>query len=481
MTALDSPPHKKSGLRTALEYTGIPPSWLDKRPRLPSRNWLIFLSVTQTLIGYYAYDRYESRKIRQDYVARVKHLAEERLQPLDFPRIVTVYSAKWPGDDDWDRGSLYFRKYVKVCYSHLASKNGPSTHFVLTQPIFVAAAIDYTIIAGKRHGDLATRVANNIKTERRVALGLDPPLLSVPTLPIKGMTETKRRRVHEGGTVIVGRPAFKEYMAGLRRGWTESLERVDEDERLSRELETDGHFDEPEVSHSSSSDDLVDAEPIPTPSRLPPSPPAGLYSPISAAIRTPAQSPSPSTQRTLDPGADVPPPASLPPHPPLLLVPFVNLVGIKLVPLMLWDFFNERHKVRAGAEAAHKLVSCAMRPFERADLDFGTSAEGYYKSSTAAIPTEIQKARAEYYKTLPEKLATARALARRERELTKLEIEAPPPTEVELRAERLKKETRWSADERGWKLVCPDTPVEWDDRWEGAVEVFVDPPVERWE
>jgi import inner membrane translocase subunit TIM54 len=322
-------------------------------------------------------------------------------------------------------------------------------------------------------------VANDIKTERRIALGLDPPPLSAPALSLKRMAETKRRRVHEGGTVIVGRPAFREYMAGLRRGWTESLERVEEDERLSRELETDGHFDEPEVSPGSSLDDFADAEPIPTPSRLPPSRPAGLYSPLSTANRPPAG--SPSAQRTRDPGADVPPPASLPPQPPLLLVPFVNLVGIKLVPLMLWDFFNERHKVRAGAEAAYKLVSCDMRPFERTNIDFDTSAEGYYKSSTATIPTDIQKARAEYYKSLPEKLATARALARREREPTKLEIEAPPPTEVELRAERLKKETRWRADERGWELVCPDTPIEWDDRWEGALEVFVDPPTERWE
>jgi import inner membrane translocase subunit TIM54 len=482
MNALASPPHKNSGFRTALKYTGIPPSWLDKRPRLPSRNWLIFLSVTQTIIACYAYDRYESRKIRQEYVTRVKHLAEERLQPLDFPRTVTVYSAKWPGDDDWDRGSWYFRKYVKVCWFLILYRKKFNSLSYLTQPIFVAAAIDYTIIAGKRHGDLATRIANDIKTERRVALGLDPPPLSAPALAIKGMAETKRRRIHEGGTVIVGRPAFKEYMAGLRRGWTESLERVDGDERLSRELESDGHFDEPEVSSgSSSSDDFADAEPIPTPSRLPPSRPPGLYSPLSAAIPPPAGSPSPSAQGTRDPGADVPPPTSLPPQPPLLLVPFVNLVGIKLVPLMLWDFFNERHKVRAGAEAAYKLVSCATRPFERPDLDFGTSAEGYYKSSTAAIPTEIQKARAEYYKALPEKLATARALARREREPTKLEIEAPPPTEVELRAERLKKETRWSADERGWDLVCPDTPVEWDDRWEGPLEVFVDPPAERWE
>ena len=359
------------------------------------------------------------------------------------------------------------------------------------QPIFVAAAIDYTIIAGKHHGDLATRVANDIKTERRVALGLEQPRLSVPTLPGKGLTEAKQRRVLEGGTVIVGRAAFKEYMSGLRRGWTESLERVDDEEQLSKELERDGRFDEPEEvspAPSPAAESITDDEPIPTPSRLPPSRPSpgpGLYSPLSAAMRSgpssSSSSPPSTTPPTRDPGADVPPPANLPPQPPLLLVPFVNLVGIKLVPLMIWDFFNERHKVRAGAEAAYKLVSRTTRPFEPAGLDFDTSAETYYKSSTATFPTEVNKVREEYYKALPEKLATARALARREREPTKLEIEAPPPTEVELRAETLKKETRWRRDERGWELVRPDTPVEWDDRWEAALEVFVDPSAVHWE
>jgi import inner membrane translocase subunit TIM54 len=266
-------------------------------------------------------------------------------------------------------------------------------------------------------------------------------------------------------------------MAGLRRGWTDSLELVDKDEELSRELESDGHFDEPEAASpdlSSSSSDFADGEPLPTPSRLPPSRAVPGLFPHLSGVRP--SSASASASHTRDAGADVPPPTQIPPQPPLLLVPFVNLVGIKLVPLMVWDFFNERQKVRAGAEAAYKLVERATRPLERdADVDFDVSAEAYYKSSTTAFPAEMQKARAEYYKTLPEKLATARALARGEREPTKLEIEAPPPTEVELRAERLKKETRWRADKRGWESVSPDTPIEWDERWEGALEVFVDP------
>jgi mitochondrial import inner membrane translocase subunit TIM54 len=348
-----------------------------------------------------------------------------------------------------------------------------------SQPIFVAAAIDYTIIAGKRHGDLAARVADDIKTQRRAALGLDPSPLTLPALrlPTKGTPEAERRRALDGGTVIIGRPAFKEYIVGLRRGWTESLERVDKDEQLSRELESDGHFDEPEVPEdpSLSSSDLVDGEPLPTPSRLPPSRPPGLFSPLATSMRPLSPPPSPSTS-TRDAGAEVPPPTQLPPQPPFLLVPFVNLVGLKLVPLMIWDFFNERHKVRAAAEAACKLILGAVRPFERADLDFDVSAEGYYKSSTAAFPADVEKARVEYYKTLPEKLSTARALARGERQPTKSEIEAPPPTEVELRAERLKKETRWRADECGWNTVRPDTAVEWDERWESALQVFIDTP-----
>jgi mitochondrial import inner membrane translocase subunit TIM54 len=105
----------KSGIRAALEYTGIPPSWLDKRPSVPSRNWLIFWGVTSSILGYYVYDRQQCRRIRGEYTGRVSHLATEPMHSRALPRKVTVYGAKWPGDDDWDRSMRYFRKYVKVC------------------------------------------------------------------------------------------------------------------------------------------------------------------------------------------------------------------------------------------------------------------------------------------------------------------------------------------------------------------------------
>lgn len=115
-TSAPSPtlPKSKSGARAALEYTGIPPSWFEKRPRLPSRNWLIFLSVTAGLTGLYVYDRREVKRVRAEYVDRVKHLGEVPLHPMDLPRKVRVLGARWPGDEDHERNTQYFRKYVKV-------------------------------------------------------------------------------------------------------------------------------------------------------------------------------------------------------------------------------------------------------------------------------------------------------------------------------------------------------------------------------
>lgn len=104
----------RSGIKTILKYTGIPPSWLEKRPKLPSRNWLIFLSVTSSIVGLYIYDRRECKRIRQSYVNTVKHLAEQPIEPFEIPRKVTVYAAKWPGDEDFDQCMRHFRKYVKV-------------------------------------------------------------------------------------------------------------------------------------------------------------------------------------------------------------------------------------------------------------------------------------------------------------------------------------------------------------------------------
>lgn len=345
------------------------------------------------------------------------------------------------------------------------------------------------MISGRRSGDLANRIANEIKTRRRVDTGLEPTFEGPMTLPNQPTLEQKRKRDLEGGIVIVGRHTLKEFMSGLKRGWSESMERVDQEDMLAQQLSSDGRFDEPEEPVT----DLgaVDGEPLPTRSRLLPSNNAGLFPPL--------QIPSSSQSQSLKSTSNVPthldtPPSTIPAYPPLLLVPFTNHIGFKQVPHMIWGFFNERHKVRAGSEAGYRLIESQTRPFaapdatlsasepqqsqsdarQGGDLDFDLPAESYYTG--AFTPSETEKARKTYYDALPAKLATARALARGTRAPTKDEDKHPPPTEVELRAERLKKEMRWRGDEAGWEIVKPGQPVEWDERFTDALQIFDESP-----
>ncbi|KAJ3474590.1 hypothetical protein NLI96_g12372 [Meripilus lineatus] len=368
------------------------------------------------------------------------------------------------------------------------------------------------MINGRRHGDLTNKIIDKIKAQRRIAAGLDSEPANLMNLPNKSPEDIRRREL-EGGIVIVGRPTFKEFMAGLKRGWTESLEIVDREEALSNQLSTDGRFDEPEEELQTGVElGDVDGEPIPTASKLPPSQPMSILT--APQLRSPGVPvrPPPAQKSTIPEALNAPPP-TIPAMPPLLLVSFINHIGLTQIPLMMWEFFNEREKVRSGAEAAYRLIMGQSRPFIApppslnnsefvdedgqtsspsqphqselssspipTDLEFDVDAEPYYKKSYVNdFADEIAKAREGYYKSLPEKLATTRSLARGEREPTKDEKSYPPPTEVELRAERMKKELRWTSDEAGWDIIRPSKPIEWDERLRGILHVFVDPSEE---
>ncbi|KAG6854739.1 hypothetical protein C0991_002453 [Blastosporella zonata] len=458
------PPPPPSGFRTALRYTGIPVSWLDKRPKLPSRNWLIFLSVTSSITGYLIYDRRQCKRIKQHYIDLVKEQADELVDPLAWPRKVTVYGAKWPGDEDYDQATKYFRKYVK--------------------PILVAAAVDFELVSGKRHGDLAERVADDIRKRRRIELGIDPIPEIAKALPTYKSPEQVANHRLDGGIVVIGRPTLKEFMLGLKRGWTDPLDKVDHEELLARELESDGHFDEPEET-SNDAPAFADTKPTtPSPHNSP------VFSPLQIRPPSPAVKPKSSISDALNA-----PPPSIPAVPPLLLLTFTNHIGLSQIPIMIWDWFNQRHKVRSGAEAGYRLVMKHTRPMippteepksmfadiatpeaavPQGDLDFDKEAESWFKNSTSKIPSEIEKAHEKYYKDLPARLATARELARGLREPTKEEVNNPPPTEVELSAERMKKELRWRRDVAGWDVIKPQQNVVWDERFQDALRIFID-------
>jgi mitochondrial import inner membrane translocase subunit TIM54 len=328
---------------------------------------------------------------------------------------------------------------------------------------------------------LARLIAEKIKAQRRLAAGLDQPRQWFMPIPTYRSPEETRRHELEGGSIVLGRQTFKEFMAGLKRGWTESLEKVDKEETLARELQNDGVFDEPEELAEDTSEHQQQKA---TPS----------FPKTSSPLYHPLQTMHPLSQRLDPPKPSIPsrltndlPPTTIPPQPPILFVPFTDYIGLKQIPHMLWDFFNQRLKVRDGAEAAYRLIMKSTRPFEgpdlfstassdNRDLSFDAGAEYYYKKEVSSTVSNIEKARENFYKELPAKLKVARDLSRRVREPTKDEVNNPPPTEVELRAERLKKELRWRDDVEGWEMVRPEAEVAWDERFQDALSVFVDPP-----
>ena len=425
------------------------------------------------------------------------------MKSTELPRKVVVYGAKWPGDEDHQRAINFFKKYVKVRTSFPSEQN---TVNHVSQPVLVAAAIDYDIVATRHSGDLAERVVSTVIDDRRLAMGIGQSVVLPLALPNQPTQEQKRARELDGGIILVGRHTFKEYMAGLKRGWSGGLDLIDREEKLAQELASDGTFDETD-EFSNAPVGIVDdpnAEPIPTRSRLPPSNNANIFSPLKSP--SPSKSQIPTASNTLL--VDSTPPAILPSQPPLLLVPCVNYVGFRFIPHMIWGFFNERHKTKVGCEAAYSLVLNKTREFQGpissfdsdldvqagqsqesssdegkrpeitqgrlqgGDLDFGLSSE--FVLAPHSPLSNIASSRKSYYKTLPERLATARQLARGEREPTKEEEGTPPPSEVELRAERLNKELRWRREEEGWKIVGPGNSVSWDERFRGVLRVFDD-------
>ena len=345
------------------------------------------------------------------------------------------------------------------------------------------------MVNGKRHGDLARRIADEVKSRRRLDLGLEKPPVPPMSLPTHKSPEETRQHELGGGIVIVGRHTFKEFMAGLKRGWTDWLEKVDRDELLARELEADGHFDEPDELPQHPDEEMSTSSP-----HIPSSEHSPVYSPLRSIRQSYPPPVRANHQSQVTPYSQDGLPPIIPPLPPLLFVSFTNYIGFTLIPLMIWDFFNQRRKVRAGAEAAYRLIKADSRPFTSppvipdghsstdsvhaqnsySDLDFDRQAESYYKKSLSSIPEDIEKARKKYYDSLPAKLETARAISRGTQEMPKDERDYPP-TEVELRAERMKKEKRWRNDLEGWEIVKPEQDVTWDERFTNALRVFVDP------
>lgn len=50
----------------------------------------------------------------EEYKDRVRWMAEQPMQPSEWPRKITVFGTKSPGDENYDESILFFKKYMKV-------------------------------------------------------------------------------------------------------------------------------------------------------------------------------------------------------------------------------------------------------------------------------------------------------------------------------------------------------------------------------
>ncbi|KIY31471.1 mitochondrial import inner membrane translocase subunit TIM54 [Cryptococcus gattii E566] len=418
------PPTELTGFRSALAHTGIPHGVLLWKPRLPSRNWLIFWSVSLSLSYAYYYDRSECKRIKQEVVERVEKYGREPMPggSLGEPRRVVVWAGRWGGDDDADRAGRYFRKYVK--------------------PYLVAAGIDYTQPSAPLHGSITRQVHAAILLQRRQALGLAPTAMPLSLPGVLDPAEVKRREV-ESGVVLVGRASMKEYLEGLRRGWEGGVDEWEWEKEVEKTLAHDGVFDEPK-NVADAAIDAIDA--IDT---------AVVDSNVETATTATAAAPKSSFAFLSRPS----PPAPGTPAP---------------LPYMILDFFNERAKVRQGAQSALALIEGPVTDMHSDDAGhWDEKSESWYNKTARQLPDRLQKARTEYYESIKSRIDLARAYENGDREMTDEEKKANKVERIQdIEAERLKKELRWRGSEEGWEIVKPETPATWRDNWEGWLKMY---------
>lgn len=270
-------------------------------------------------------------------------------------------------------------------------------------------------------------------------------------------------RAVQGGVVLIGRPSLKEYLAGVKAGWGNGVGDWAWEKDIDAAIVNDGVFDQPAETEVVVEEVVVAAPPQP-------------FSPASRYLsrQVPPTPPTAEAAPVVIPESMHAPPNPRPATPPVLLVPWTNHLGFLQIPWMIMDFFNERKKVRSGAEAAMALIHNHTRAISPADTEFDVPSERFYKSDYEKLPKRYAEAREKYYPELAKKIVSARQFARGERDLTDEEKKSDKPvvTEDDLRAERRKRELRWFGGLEGFEIVRPETPTAWDDDWVGWLNVY---------
>ncbi|KAL8794496.1 MAG: hypothetical protein Q9195_002969 [Heterodermia aff. obscurata] len=357
----------------AFRMMGIP----NFRFRLPSRNWLIFLSITGSFTGALMYDRYHKRKAQRRWCQVVSHLADETLAPNQLPRTIAIFLSAPPGDG-LRAAREHFHEYIK--------------------PILVAGALDWEVLEGRREGEVRAGLASKIRRIRR---------RNGEHFADQGVEESVEDRLEDfrrsaqvkswdgvQGDLILGRHTWKEYVRGIHEGWlgpldsptvpepslpdpTALLEQPLAPGESLADLTPDEASQDP---NSTESDALPQPEPPAQEPEKPPDKPPPKISPTPPYII-----PTAYTTSSLSPET----PSALP---PTTILPFPHLLGFLNTPTRIYRFLNRRHLAdETGRLVATMVLASNTRTFDTGP-DFVTSADPNNETSPPAEVVEASVA-----------------------------------------------------------------------------------------
>ncbi|KAI9844402.1 MAG: mitochondrial import inner membrane translocase subunit tim54 [Sclerophora amabilis] len=354
--APSAPPPSPPKRNPAFRMMGLPNISL----KLPSRNWLIFLSLSGALTSAILYDRHYKKKAQQKWCRLVSHISREPLQPNTMPRKLTVFLSAPPGDS-LKASRDYFNEYVK--------------------PMLVAGALDWEVVEGRREGEVRAGLAEKIRKLRK-SIGEVGPREAGETEPAPPDQEEMLKEIRHNagikewpdmkGDIVIGRHTWKEYIRGLHEGWLGPLEPPP-----------------PPPSPSPPEENPISTPPSPPPSEEPSSTETPAEEKLPAEPPKPPAKPSP-TPAFIPPSLDVYTSTTLPtsllnsnPIQPSSPLPHPHVLGFLNTPTRFWRFLNRRHLAdQIGRETAAIVLAAHTRPYDGIASSSSSSSSHPYSSSS---------------------------------------------------------------------------------------------------
>ncbi|KAL4791179.1 mitochondrial import inner membrane translocase subunit Tim54 [Aspergillus venezuelensis] len=393
----------------AMKMMGMP----NFRFKLPSRNWMIFLTVAGSFTAALVYDRREKRRAQQKWCDLVAHLSRETLPVEETRRRLTVFMAAPPGDG-LRNARDHFKEYVK--------------------PILVAAALDYNVVEGRREGDIRAAFAEQIRKQRRRAGEASTVVEDSTTQDVIEQAQQAigvRDEPGPKGDIILGRHTWKEYIRGLHEGW---LGPLDPPPPPAPE-------EVPAVEVPESPEQVEKKEEEKKEEEKKPKKPTGPTSAYIAPIDYPSQNLPPSFPQTLDSAT---------------AINFPHLLGFLNTPIRIYRYLNQRYVADSiGRDVAAVVLASYTQPYtddsSAADADASPtlftpsdSTETTAAPNTYTFQSQLQHEEADWHKSVHKK---DEANPDREREWTDAMVLDPRiagrlqryvlPAEEEARAQRI--------------------------------------------